>query len=1053
MKKVKHLTKMIAELNGIKELKFYLLIVVFLCSSILFGQDREVTGTVSDAETGERIPGATVLIKGTSTGTVTDFDGNFSLVANSEQVLQVSFVGYMAAEVPVANKTNLTISLQLDVKALDEVVVVGYGSVRKSDLTGAVASVDIESLEKFASVDVTRSLQGKVAGVQVTTNSGAPGAATTVRVRGVGSFGNADPLYVVDGFLTGDIGNISPNDIESMEVLKDASATAIYGSRGANGVIIITTKKGKKDGFEIELNAYGGIQNAWQTQDLLNAEEYAELYVESFSGPGDEWDINEIDDLGRKSWIRDALSGAVTGTDWQDEVLRTGRVQNYNLSIRGGFGPITYNIGGTYFDQEGIVGNTNGDTKRTIANITFQPIDKLKVVADLKYSDYSFTEYDQGTYTSVLGVALRKDPVNPVRDPITGFWDRTGLTDLPNPARLLYEQQFREASGDRSVGGFSIEYELIDGLTLKSVVTYDKTKNDRRILIPANSTIESRFLVDGEAQISPNESLSADNLFLDERTKTVLQNSNTIGYNKVINKHSINAVIGFESYQQRDNRLQTQNDGGELPDKRRYSILSLFSRFNYSFDNRYLFTATIRRDGSSKFPKDGQWGTFPSFSLGWNVDREAFFTENKYVSGIKLRTGWGRVGNQDPISPYGFYTTLAPGWDYPLDNETSTSGYASDQLPASTLTWETSETSNLGLDLLFFDDRLSVTTDYFIRKTKDLLVGQLPVPNFAGARGPRSNAASMTNQGLELSLDLKQQFSDFSFNVGGNISFIKNEVTDLGAGDVITGADYESKIGMPVTRTVVGEEFASFYGLRVLGIFQNEDEVNSHRLYNASGQPIDLAGNVVEEFSDDHRSIQARAKPGDVKYDDVNNDGVIDQDDAVSLGSAIPDFTYGFYMSATYKAFDLSLSFTGVQGNEIANIFTFYNEGASAGENNFLRSRFDRWTGEGTSNTEPRVTSDNTDNGLFSERYIEDGSFLRLRNVQLGYTLPKNITKKVKMSSARVYISADNLLTFTKYSGLDPEVGLPFNDAFGAGVDLGNYPLARTFFIGTSIKF
>ncbi|RED95278.1 SusC/RagA family TonB-linked outer membrane protein [Marinoscillum furvescens] len=1031
-----------------------LLLGLLLCLMMQPALAQEtVSGVVTAARSGEPVIGATVIVRGTANGTITDVDGRFTLQASVGQTLQISFVGFESQELEIRTPQALNIALSEDIQSLEEVVVVGYGSVQKSDLTGSVSSVDVESLEKLASVDINRNLQGKVAGVQVMSNSGAPGAGTTVRIRGVGSFGSAGPLYVVDGFLTGDISNISPADIESMEVLKDASATAIYGSRGANGVIIITTKQGLKSGLEVEVNAYAGIQQAWKTQDLLDAKQFAELYVESLSGPGEAWDINAIDDSGKKSWVRDALAGNITGTDWQDEVLRNGAVQNYNLMVRGGTGKLRYKVGGTFFQQEGIVVNTSGETLRGQANLQYRPTDRIEVTADFKYSQYDNINYSQGTYGSVLGTALRKDPINPVKDPTTGHWDRTGLTDIANPARVAYEQQFRTATGSRYVPSFSASWELMPGLTAKSLVTYDHRENNSRSFTPTNTTIESRYLVDGEPQVSPNESLSVERLFTGSGLQTVLQNSNTLAYDKSLGAHSINAVIGVESYQQDSEYNSTNPSGDNPPVIRAFNMLSYFGRATYSYDSRYLITGTLRRDGSSKFPEEGRWGTFPSFSLGWNVDREAFFPSQQLISAIKLRGGWGRIGNQDPVSPYGFYATLSPNWEYAFDNKNPSPGYASSQLPASTLRWETSEMVNVGADLMFFNDQLSITGEYFVKNTLDLLVEKLPVPNFAGAIGPRSNAASMKNWGSEFTIDYKQNVGSLIFNVGGNISFINNEVTDLGAGDIITGAGYESKIGMPATRTSVGEEFATFYGLRTVGIFQNQAEIDARRAYNEQGQPINGAGEVVAANSEDHKIIQDKAAPGDVIYEDVNNDGYINSDDAVALGSAIPEFTYGFYLSANYQNFDLSIAFSGVYGNEIANIFTFYNEGSSAADNNLLVSRMDRWTAEGSTNTQPRVTDSNTQNDLFSDRFIEDGSFLRLRNLQVGYSLPKALLTKVKLKQVRFYLSADNLLTFTKYSGFDPEIGLAYGDPFGAGVDLGSYPQARTFFIGTNIKF
>ncbi len=993
-----------------------------------------VKGNITD-ENGEPLIGATVAVKGTTTGTTVDVTGAFSLeVPSEESSLVISFIGYNTKTVKVGDQENFDIQLELNIEELAEVVVIGYGTVKKSDLTGSIGSVDVEQLQKFATVDVNRTIQGKVAGVQVTTNSGAPGSGTSVRVRGVGSFSNADPLYVVDGFLTGDISNIAPNDIESMEVLKDASATAIYGSRGSNGVIIITTKQGTKRGVTVDLNTYVGTQQAWKTIDMLDAPTYAQAYLESVGGR-----ISAISESDLRSWIQEGGSGAISGTNWQDEVLQNALVQSYDVSARGGFNKLRYKLSAAYFNQEGIVVNTFSDRTQANLNLAYDLSESLTITGDVKYSVNDWTSYDQGTYSSVLGTALRKDPINPVRDPITGHWDRTGLTDIPNPARLAYQQQYKLNESVRIQPSLSVRLKLMEGLTLNSSVNWD----DREIvfdnLTPANTTVQSKVLdANGIPSVNPNESLINQLYLKDLNTLRVFQNTNTLNYEKNINDHSINAMVGLESYQEKTSfnrdQLFTDSMNNIQYSESAFNLLSYFARAVYSYNDRYLVTATLRRDGSSKFPKDGRWGTFPSFSVGWNVDREKFFPTSDFITGLKFRAGWGSVGNQSAIAPFRFYSTLSPDWNYSFNNQTPSEGFAATFLPASTITWEQSVMTNVGVDLYLLENMLSITAEYYIKDTEDLLVDaqNVPSPVFAGALAPASNAASMQNKGFELTLDYKQLFDDFSFNVGGNISFINNEVTSLGAGERIEGAGYEAKIGMPMTRTIVGGEFASFYGLQTLGVFQDQQEIDNH-------------------------GVQPLASPGDIIYNDVDGNGAITPEDAVLIGSALPDFTYGFYLNAAYKGFDLSVSFTGSQGNDIANIFAFYSAGSSALEGNLTQDRWDnRWTGPGSTNSNPRVSNAATaaNNDLFSDRYIEDGSFLRLRNMQLGYTIPSWIYSKLGINNLRVYLSADNLLTFTNYSGFDPEVGLAFNgDPFGNGVDLGNYPQSRTIIFGLNVKF
>lgn len=1011
-----------------------------------------ISGTVRDAD-GEPMIGATIQIQGTSEGTTVDINGNFEMeISNEDVILDIKYIGYITQQVRVGSRKQFNIILESDIQNLEEIVVVGYGTIRKSDLTGSVGTVDTDQIQKLATVDVSRSIQGKVAGVQVTTNSGAPGSGTTIRVRGIGSFGNANPLFVVDGFLTGDISNISPNDIESMEILKDASATAIYGSRGSNGVVIISTKQGLQKGIEVDFNAYVGSQSAWNTIDMLDGPTYAQAYLESVGGR-----ISDIEPSLRY-WIQNSA----TGTDWQEEVLQDAPIQSYDVSVRGGVEKLKYKIGASYFNQEGIVINTFGKRYQANAQVDYQILKQLSISAGVKYSLNQWTPYDQGTYSSTLGTALRKDPINPVRESSSGDWYRTNLTDLPNPARRAYEQKFRLQEAVRVQPNISIDYKIAKGLSFSTKLIWDNRETAGDFLNPSNFTAERSE--SGDIVRNPNE--STNNIFYNQTLDqlNVFQNTNVLSYSMKKEKHSLSVVAGLETFQREtsnnNDQVYVENSlysvlyrdsigynadrlESDFPDniqsdsivnqnitESAFNLFSYFTRATYSFDNKYLFTATIRRDGSSKFPENDRWGTFPSFSAGWNLDQEAFFPQTGILTGMKMRAGWGQVGNQDPIAPYRFLSILNPGWSYAFNNQNPSEGFAATFLPASTITWETSEMTNFGVDLYLLDNRLSVTAEFYNKQTEDLLVQNTPSPVFAGAQAPSSNAASMRNDGVELTLDFKQTIAKFNFNIGGNISFVNNEVTSLGAGERIEGAGYESKIILPMTRTVVGGEFGAFYGLKTLGIFQTQEEI-------------------------DGQTIQALAQPGDVIFQDTNMDGTISPEDAVLIGSPIPDFTYGFYLNAEFKGFDLNASFVGSSGNDIANIFTYYNAGASATENNISVERWEnRWSGAGSTNTNPRLTNEPTDNDIFSDRYIEDGSFMRLRNVQLGYTLPKKLYESIGLKMVRLYISADNLLTITNYSGFDPEVGLAFNgDPFGNGVDLGNYPQAQTIIFGTNIKF
>ena len=1014
-------------------------------------QLSKVDGSVSDRE-GNELIGATVQVEGTLRGTTTDFNGNFSLELQPEDsVLLVTYIGFLSERVRVNGQSSLSIVLVEDQELLEEVVVVGYGTIRKSDLTGSVGTVNTEQIQKFATLDAGRAIQGKVAGVQVTANSGAPGSGSAIRVRGVGSFQNADPLFVVDGFITKDISNISPNDIQSMEVLKDASATAIYGSRGANGVIIITTKKGKK-GLQVELNAYTGTQSKWNTIDMLDSRTYALAYLETVGG-----NFTDIENESLRFWIRNSEQG----TNWQEEVFQDAPISSVNVAVRGGTEKVKYQLGGSVLSNEGIVINTESVTYQANMSVQYQVTDKITVNAGVKYSKSSFTPYDADPNNSILGTALRKDPVNPVVEPVSNDWFRTNLTDIPNPVRRATEQEFRLQESDRIQPNIGLTYEVLPGITIGTSAVWDDRDTERHFLTPSNITVERND--QGDIVQNPNESFLNTTYTYQTNTLNVFQNTNTLSLEKKIGGHSINGVLGFELYTEqqrnesfnvlvdpnysvalRDDPSFNPNLSGDFPDNIQeesrelasvsvpeFNLLSYFARLVYSYNDKYLFTATVRRDGSSKFEEENRWGTFPSFSLGWNLDAEPFFPESNVLTGVKLRSGWGQVGNSDPVAPFQTLSILQPGWIYPFSNEAeSPDGLAATFLPASDLRWEISETTNFGVDLAFLQNRLTISTDYYVRQTRDLLVLRPPVPVFAGAGAPSSNVASMRNTGLEFTLDYTQDIKDFTLSAGGNISFVDNEVTSLGAGESLIGANYEPRTRLSFTRTIVGQDFASFFGLISQGIFDSAEEVDAH-------------------------GVQPSAQPGDIRYLDANDDGLISAEDAQFIGSPVPDFTYGFYLNLAYKGIDLSVSFAGTQGNDIANAFRFYNANSDARFGNLTVDRYEnRWTGPGSSGTEPRLTTQLTQNEFFSDRYIEDGSFLRMRNVQLGYVIPSKVYEKLKIKSVRVYVSADNLLTWTNYSGFDPEVGLAFNgDPFGNGVDLGNFPTARVIIFGTNIKF
>jgi len=1056
---------------------------------------QKIIGIVQDSDLGEPLIGVNILIdQSDDIGTVSDIDGSFSVNASPGDILIFSYVGFKSVEILVEEDVNeLIVEMSLDSEVFEEVIVVGYGVVKKSDLTGSVTSVDVEQMEKIASPGIARNLQGKVAGLTVNANSGAPGQGSTIQIRGVGSFQNASPLYVVNGFITSDVSNISPNEIESLEVLKDASATAIYGSRGANGVILITTKSGgDREGYAIiELNSWGGFQTPNKTVDLLNAQDYAEVYLEAVSRG--ENNLDAIVEPSKRSWIQDALGLDELGTDWQDVVFRDrSSIMSHGINIRGTEGKMNYNVGGLYFDQEGIVNNTYSSRYQFNFGADMDVKPWLNIGGEVRYSNNKASVFNEDPFSGALSSALGKDPVTPVYDNVTGDWNRTGLTDLPNPAKGIYLTQFNNNSWDRYVTTLKSQVRFLDNLKLNSQITLDQRRQSGSFYTPVVNVVEGRNLDSNfMPQISSNESINISSLIEEERNLKVLQSSNYITHNLASNKHTINTMIGVESFQRLDqfNQLFVQDVpededlryislGGDLSsltgrdNEGQFSLLSYFGRINYSFDNRYYLTATMRRDGSSKFANGNKWGTFPSFSASWNVHNEKFYPGNSFVNRFKLRAGWGRVGNQDPIGNYATFALLSPNWNYALDNQTPAQGLAPNTLPATDLKWEVSEMVNFGIDLGFYEDKLTIGLEYFKKNTNDLLVSSIPTPGFAGANGAASNAASMVNKGVEITGEYRNKIGKINFAIGGNISAIDNEVTDLGNGDFITGGSRNQKIGYAATRTLVGYDFASFFALQSQGIFQNSGEVERHIAMNENGIPIDAKGNELNNIEIENgkvygfyvdengetkrgqaRPLQRNAKPGDLRYVDSNFDGKIDEDDLVYQGSSIPDFTYGGYLNLNFKNIDLSVAVLGTSGNEIANIRSYWLQNSNPLESNLAANRIDRWNGEGSSNTEPRVTTELNDNTIYSDRFIEDGSYFRVRNIQLGYTFSESFLSSFKISKVRIYVSADNIFTATNYSGLDPEIGSAFGDSFSPGVDYGVYPVAKTFIVGTNISF
>ncbi|WP_339878204.1 TonB-dependent receptor [uncultured Algoriphagus sp.] len=988
----------------------YLIITLLLFSLFIvhdsFGQTNvSVQGTVLDSS-GQPLPGVNVVIKGTTTGTVTDLDGKYSLEVPEDAVLAFTFVGFKTMESPVSGRSTIDVTLEEDLGDLDEFVVVGYGLQRKSDLTGAISSVKSEDISRLPVSDVTQSLQGRVSGVQITQNSGAPGAGSTVRIRGVGTLNNSSPLYVVDGMLLDDINFLNPNDVESMEVLKDASATAIYGSRGANGVIIVSTKQGSFDtDTKVSVDAYTGVQQVANKIDFVNAREFAQLANELEQNVGNQpiYNVNDYNE----------------GTDWQDYIFRNAAINNVSLGASGGSAKTNFNLSANYFNQQGVVKESEYERLTIRLNNQYKLSDAVTFGHNL-----SFIYYNQQNEPGVIGNAYR---AYPIFDPTQPDGSYTNTAPVGNPAAQFEYNSNNQTNNYRGVGNFFMDVKFLKNFTFRSNVGLDLAFQDTKSFTPV-------YFV-SPTQQNPENSVNVENL----RNRNILW-ENTLNYSKEWEDHRLNLLAGITTqdfytetlsggrrnlpgedpslWYLNAGELTTQTNSNSAGD---WAMLSYLFRANYTYKNKFLFTGTFRRDGSSRFGKENRYGNFPSIALGYNIIEEGFLQNQNALSNLKIRGSWGKIGN-DKIAFY-------EGRPVVTGNQNAVFGENEELIYGATLTrlanpfikWEETVTSNIGFEFGFFNERLTGELDYYTRKTNDILVS-VPIPSYVGsANNPVINAASVKNSGVDVTLNWRDQKGDFGYNFGIVASTVNNKVLDLGDGNEAIFGGAVGISGYLGSRTIVGQSIGHYYGYKTVGVFQNESELSS----------IPTRGPEVA---------------GDLIYQDTDGNGTVDNNDRVILGSPIPDLIFGFNFGFDYKGFDLSADFNGTYGNEIYNAkkqtrFNTYN---------FETSYLERWTGEGTSNSEPRVTNGGH-NYEVSDRFVEDGSFLRLRNIQVGYNFQEVALSKIKVQNFRVYLSGTNVFTWTKYSGYTPEIG--GGDVLGTGYDSGLYPVARTFNVGISASF
>ena len=999
-------------MQHLKELltkRLVLILFTAVAVTTVTAQNMNVKGIVKDTS-GEPVIGATVIQKGTSQGVITDFDGRFSLNAPSNSTLLISYIGFTTQEVSVNGKNLISVTLEPESQTLSEVVVVGYGTMRKSDLTGAVGSLGAKEMEKSPVVSVGQAIQGKIAGLQVVDN-GKPGDNVAIKIRGLGSINNCDPLVVIDGVPT-DLGLNSLNmaDIERLDVLKDASATAIYGSRGANGVIMITTKKGKEGKGTLAFSANLSVQKATSIPDMLNASQYAALSNDMMRNAG--YNTNP-------DWTNPTSIG--NGTNWIDELLSTGYVQNYTISYSGGNDKSHYYVSGGFVDQDGIVNNVN------YRRFTFQENSDAQVLKWLKISNnltVSVDEKNQGTYD--IQNTLKALPIYPVKD-ANGDWsgpegNAMWFGSIRNPLGTT-EVDKAKTNGYNLLGNITAELSFTKWLKFKSTMgidakfSYIDNYAPKYAWKPIPTEESSRYKND-------NKSFTYlwDNYFLLDYTfaqkhRLGIMAGTSAQWNNNDYLSAQKNVFAFESVHEMDNGEKMYSIGGNETE---WSLLSYMGRVNYDYDNRYLLTATIRRDGSSRFGRNHRWGTFPSVSLAWRISEEAWFHKNEMLSDLKFRVGYGVTGSQASVSNYGYLASYDTSV-YPLGiHGTEQSALISSTLANPNIHWEEVAQSNIGLDAVLFNSRLMLSVDAYIKTTRDMLVkASVPITSgFEDTSTTYSNAGKVRNSGIEVSVNTVNLKGELGWETSLSYTYNKNKIKDLNS----SVPYYINQINNSyVTMLDANYPINVFYGYLTDGIFQNQQEVDLH-------------------------AVQPGAEPGDIRFKDLNNDGVINDDDRTVIGNPNPTHLFSMGNTLTYKGFDLNIYLQGVAGNKIFNANNIDLTGMSAAYNQSA-DVLTRWTGAGTSNSIPRaVYGDPNQNNRVSDRFVENGSYLRIKNISLSYTFPKQWLSALTIENARLTLSCENVATFTGYSGFDPEVDIN-------GIDLSRYPISRTFNLGINFNF
>lgn len=1009
-------------------------------------QQQQVKGTITDANTGEPLVGVNIVVEGTTLGAVSDVDGRYSIeLPTTDATLTFTFVGYVAQKIKVGGQSTIDVKLESDIKSLEEIVVVGYGTQNKQSVTGSVSNLSPKSLSIRPVSSIETALQGQVAGVSVV-GSGTPGQSPTVRIRGIGSVNfAADPLYVVDGIPVGSLNNFDIKDMESVTILKDAASAAIYGSRAANGVVLITTKKGKRDGkISLNVDYSTGLQKAWKTLDLLKRDDYIKFGTALMTNAGSPLP-DRFNHMNDPIYAGATQTYAQTETDWQKEMFRTAPISQLNVDLSGGNEKYRLYTSFGQFSQDGIMIGTNYDRYSYRVN-TEANLNKYVTIGENFKASYSETSNEKSSGgRTVIKHMVNEVPYIPVHDPtLPGGYRSANASDgsdPENPVRIALMDVNKNYIVNL-IGNAFIEIKPVNWLKFRSSIGVEYTSNRNRIQGPIYS----------DSYNKRNENELTDNRF----TYYSPIITNQLTFDQMFGKHYVNAVVVAEQQTTKSNNL---NGSGKLPTNEldqlsgtssqtidgntsKTALISYAGRINYAYADKYLLNFSIRRDGSSVFAPGKKWGYFPGASIGWVISQENFMKNVTPISDLKLRASYGSLGF-NAVGAYPWQSSINTNTTAIFNNTGFTGAYY-DRLPNKDLEWEITKMTNVGIDAAFLNNSITFSAEYFIRKVDNLIVQNPLATSMGYSNDPNANVGEMKNWGYEFNLGYKKTEGDFQYSVSGNISFIKNEVDKLstGAPFIERGGQTTDYGGYNITRTEKGHSIQGFYGWVTDGIFQTQAE-------------IDALNNLSPDTPEKTTYYQtAQTKPGDIKFKDLNGDNIIDDKDRTWLGSYLPDFTYGLNFSATYKNFDASLFVQGVQGNEIYNGTKVLTQGMLRLFNQD-KDVLNAWTPSNTNTDIPRaVNGDPNHNTRTSNRFVEDGSYVRIKNLTIGYNVSKMPSfLKNTVSGLRIYVIAQNLLTITKYTGYDPEIASRDNNTLTNGVDFGQYPQPRTFIIGARLSF